>query len=305
MKKLLLFIILLIFLIFSVYYFNIRPVSNVVINNVTHPIVSAFQDLAKATINRPNLETLLTPTLNNYDGNYAVAVKNLSTHETYYYNESRAYQSASLYKLWVMAVAYQQIQNGRFSENQEISAKIEDLIKNYNVDDAYEQRLSETLDYNLNNALEMMITVSDNDAALLLVDKVGISNITNFLKQNKLISTDMGTDTTQPVTSAKDVADFFENLELGKIAKPQYTDKMLTLLRAQKLNSKIPALLPKEVVIGHKTGELDGYSHDAGIVYTPKGNYIIVVLTNTNNPKLANQHIAEISKIVYEYFVVK
>jgi beta-lactamase class A len=79
----------------------------------------------------------------------------------------------------------------------------------------------------------------------------------------------------------------------------------LTLLKAQKLNNKLPKELPKNTVIAHKTGELDMVSHDAGIVYAQNGNYIIVVMSETSLPVAANERIADISKGVYEYFISK
>ena len=54
--------------------------------------------------------------------------------------------------------------------------------------------------------------------------------------------------------------------------------------------------------MGHKTGELDGYKHDAGIVYAPKGDYVIVVMSNTKDPQTAVDVIAKISKAVYDHF---
>lgn len=42
----------------------------------------------------------------------------------------------------------------------------------------------------------------------------------------------------------------------------------------QKINDRIPKFLPKEVVVAHKTGDMDYFEHDVGIVYTPKGDYI-------------------------------
>ena len=65
----------------------------------------------------------------------------------------------------------------------------------------------------------------------------------------------------------------------------------------------MPKYLPSDTLIAHKTGELDSFSHDSGIVYTPNGNYIIVVMSDSTNPKGAEDRIANISKSVYDYFI--
>jgi beta-lactamase class A len=73
-------------------------------------------------------------------------------------------------------------------------------------------------------------------------------------------------------------------------------------LKNQQLNNKLPKLLEKETVIAHKTGELESFSHDAGIVYSDNGDYIIVIMSETDNRNRANDTIAQISKEVYDYF---
>ncbi len=81
------------------------------------------------------------------------------------------------------------------------------------------------------------------------------------------------------------------------------TARMLDLLKKQKLNNKIPKNLPPELVIAHKTGELGWFSHDAGIIYSEKGDYIIVVMSESSIPKAAEDRIADLSKNIYNYFL--
>ena len=95
---------------------------------------------------------------------------------------------------------------------------------------------------------------------------------------------------------------FFEKLYRGELADKETSAKLLDLLNRQKLNNKLPRHLPSGTVIAHKTGELGRVSHDAGIVYTDKGEYIIVVLTESSAPLGAEERIADISKNVYTYF---
>ena len=78
---------------------------------------------------------------------------------------------------------------------------------------------------------------------------------------------------------------------------------MLDLLKSQKLNNKLPKYLPQEIDVAHKTGEIDSLTHDAGIVYAPTSDYIIVILSKSDYPPGAEERIADISRAVYEYFV--
>ena len=45
---------------------------------------------------------------------------------------------------------------------------------------------------------------------------------------------------------------------------------MLDILKKQRLNGKIPVLLPPGTAVAHKTGEDAGITHDVGIVYGPQ-----------------------------------
>ena len=77
---------------------------------------------------------------------------------------------------------------------------------------------------------------------------------------------------------------------------------MLGFLKGQQLNDVLPKYLPENIVVAHKTGNIDAFDNDAGIVYGPKGDYIIVLLSESDNPAGAEDRMAQLSKAVYDYF---
>jgi beta-lactamase class A len=77
---------------------------------------------------------------------------------------------------------------------------------------------------------------------------------------------------------------------------------MLDILKKQKLNDRIPRYLPDDVIVAHKTGELFGAKHDAGIVFLKKGDFMIIVLSDTQNVKVAVEKIARFSEDIFNYF---
>jgi beta-lactamase class A len=80
---------------------------------------------------------------------------------------------------------------------------------------------------------------------------------------------------------------------------------MIDLLKSQELNDGLPKYIPETVEVAHKTGDIGLYKHDAGIVYTDAGTYIIVVMSETNVPLGAQERIALVSKGVFDYFTHK
>ena len=252
--------------------------------------------------NSKELESIVQTQLSNSQGDYAVAIKNLKTGERYYFNEHKIFETASLYKLFVMGTVFRKIQDGNLSQNDILSQKIAILNQKFRISSESAELTEGDISLPIESALTRMITISDNYSALLLAEKVRLSQVAIFLTQNGLIESHVGTKGETPETSAFDVSLFFEKLYKEELASKQYTQAMLTLLKNQKLNGKLPKYLPQNINVSHKTGELGRLSHDAGIVYTPKGEYVIVVLTETPRPLEANENIAVISKSVYDYF---
>ena len=79
-------------------------------------------------------------------------------------------------------------------------------------------------------------------------------------------------------------------------------------------NSRIPAQLPNGVPVAHKTGSLDRLANDAGIVFTAKGDYVLVMLYNGNladekeyrndeRHRFANDLMSLLSRVVYDAYL--
>ncbi len=248
------------------------------------------------------LGSTIQDALTESNGTYGIVVKNLKTDESYYINSHRQYESGSLYKLWVMATVFEQIKEGKLHENDVLSENVSQLNKTFYIDPDSAEKTSGNITLTVHNALEQMITVSDNYAALLLTEKIKLFNLSLFLEQNGFLESKVGIKGKPPVTTPADIALFFEKLYKGQLADPKYTNEMIGLLKRQRLNEKIPKYIPDGISIAHKTGELDQFTHDAGIVYAPNGDYILVALSESDSRDLANERIAGISQNVYNYF---
>lgn len=247
-------------------------------------------------------ENVIEDVLKDEPGIYGIYIKNLKTGEEYLLNENTEFVSASLYKLWVMATVYQQINVGLYTEDIVLSENTATLNSFFVISPAYQEQKWGTITLTVKDALEQMIAYSDNYAALLLAKKVGFSEVSVFLANYGFLHSSIDQGEEDPFTTAEDIGIFFIKAYDKQLVSDEYSNKMLELLKLQTLNDKIPRNLPKDVTIAHKTGELYDYSHDAGIVYTENGDYIFVVLTKTDNTVEANETIAKLSEGVYAYF---
>jgi beta-lactamase class A len=285
----------------NLYFYKFPAEKSLIISPLARDIAQKTTSFINSQQNSEGLEKIVKAALKD-DNNFGIVIKNLKTGERYYSNEDKTLETASLYKLWVMATAFSQIQNGKLKETDILSKDVQELNKDFNIASDSADLTEGTITWPVQNAIEQMIIISDNYSALLLTEKIGLSNVAAFLENNGLVKSKVGEDVKSPMSTASDIALFLEKLYNGLLANKEYTDKMLDLLKNQQLNGKLPKNLPQDTVIAHKTGELNDISHDAGIVYTPKGDYVIVVMSKAQDSEKTNEKIAEISKEVFGYF---
>lgn len=267
-------------------------------SSLISPLAEAKQ-LLTTKKNKNSLTSVVEKAVKDINGPYAIVIKNLRTNETFFHNEHELFEPASLYKLWIMATVMEQIREGIISEDDILSESIQTLNKSFNIDPELAELTEGSISLSVQEALEQMITISHNYAAFLLGKKVRLSNVSEFLTLYDFNESKLGEP---PETSAKDIARFLEMIYTNKIINKIYSEKMIELLKKQELNEKMPKYLPKNTVIAHKTGELGTFSHDAGIIFHPQGDYIFVILTDTPIPSKTEEQIAQLSKAVYEYF---
>ena len=266
--------------------------------NIINPVGEIAQSQTKPDKKSEELEKIIQSELEDTNGTYAVVIKNLKTDEHYYFNENSKFDSASLYKLWVMGAVFKEIENEKLRLDQNIGFDAITINERLNIASESAEISEGFVGNTVEGALTRMITISDNYSAHILYLTIGWSKVGDFLKEYNL--TNSSTDTM--TTTALDTANYFEKLYRGEIVNKIYSDEMLEILKKQELNDRIPKYLPEGTIVAHKTGELGAVKHNAGIVYSPTGDYIIVLLSETNSQTTAAEIEAKISEKVWEYF---
>src|SRR3972149_5591468 len=214
------------------------------------------------------IEKLVAGTTANFSGEAAIYIKDLKEGKSWETDADQKFASASIYKLAVMWAVYDAIEKNQLS---------------------YES---------VAEALRLMITISDNNSAILLAEKLDWRSIDKLMEEEGLGQIELaGPDS--PSATARSVGDLLERIYRGSAVSQQASEEMEKLLFAQQVNDRIPKYLPQDVKVGHKTGELDTIRHDAGIVLGKKSDYIFVFLSDTKNPVDASEQIALLSRTIY------
>ena len=237
---------------------------------------------------------------------WAVGYEDLATGEVCGYHDADVMQSASVVKLFIMGAVYRYMC---------YPPEGEEPIP---FGEEYEGQLREVIN--------SMITVSDNDAANLLVDRLGGGDfakgaelIAEFCKENGYVGTSVGrrflesNPTGDNYTTAADTRKFLSDLYHGKLVNEEASAKMLEIVKGQTLRNKIPSGLPEGFASGNKTGEMpEGYGlgcieNDVAIVFPPEGQgegYILTVLSNdlAGRNSEAIEAIRQISSLTAQWY---
>jgi len=255
-------------------------------------------------------------------GTFALAFKNLQTGEEILINEKISFHAASTMKTPVLIEAYKQAAAGKFNITDPILVKND--FKSIVDGSPYALKAEDDSDsvlytkvgtkLSIYDLLYLMIIKSSNLATNIMIDLVGAQNVNQTMREmgakdiqvlrgvedNKAFQKGMNN-----VTTAYDQMVIFNEMGKGNIVDKRSSDAMINILLDQAFNDKIPALLPKDVKVAHKTGWIKGINHDAGVVYLPDGRKYVLVLLSKElvDDKGGVAAMANVSKIVYDYFV--
>ena len=266
--------------------FKLPAINEVVLQTPTQTELQK-QQIAKET---QELQAIVNGFSAKYPNQFGIVVTDLANGATATVNDRQQMVAASLYKMFVGYGIYKKIDAGQLRANSPTSGS----------------------PLTVSQCLYIMITISDNDCGFYLGNMVGWAELDADLarlgltqtKVNNYVSRGSGVVNSDKLTSAADVALFTEKLYKGQLLSESSTKAYIDVLKATKLNTWLPSGLPKGAVIGHKTGALYNLVHDAGIVYTSKGDYLLVVMSRDwqNASKQPPPAFADISRLLWNYF---
>ncbi len=255
------------------------------------------------------------------NAHFGIVLKDLQSGDSIFINANRSFHAASTMKTPVLAELFKQAASGKFS--------MEDSISIRNSFKSIVDSSDFSLDPNDDSELELytrlgeketiaklayeMIIRSSNLATNLLISMAGPENIMESLKamgahdmkvlrgveDNKAFQKGLNNTTT-----AYDLALLFEQMAEEKLVSAEASQAMIRILLDQQFNEIIPAQLPADVKVAHKTGSITGVQHDSGIVFLPDGRKYVLVLLSRFDPadeKKVITAMAEISRLIYDH----
>ncbi|WP_315822413.1 serine hydrolase [Paraflavitalea speifideaquila] len=267
-----------------------------------------------------NSTKAITEKLRKLEGTYAVAFKDLTTQTTLFINADTSFHAASTMKTPVLIEVYKQAAAGRLSLQDSILVKnefhsiVDSSTYSLNPDDDSEKKLYTLIGTKrtLYDLVYDMIIMSSNLATNIVIELVEAKKVTQTMRDlgANSIQVRRGVEDSKAyqqglnnTTTALDQLVIFEKIATGQAVDSASSQAMIKILLDQQFNEVIPARLPKEVKVAHKTGNITGVQHDAGIVFLPDGRkYVLVILSKgIKNEKAAITAMAGVSELIYQY----
>ena len=239
-----------------------------------------------------------------FPGKVSLYYKNLETGDTMALEEDYPHYAASVIKVPIMVEAFRQFEGKTAAKDETVILKDSDRVPPSGVLTFMHSGLTPSL----MDLVWLMITISDNVATNLLINRLGVDAIQKTMEgmglknsriERKLFdraATDAGKNN---YITARDMGELLQQMHSGRLVSQKASDEMLEVMLAQQFNSKIPFLLPPDVDVAHKTGEVENVSHDVAIVYA-ESPYILCLCSSGVQNEDFNAFAGRISRDIFQ-----
>jgi len=238
-------------------------------------------------------------------GRISVYYKNLVTGAVINIGGDMPMMAASVIKLPIMAETFRQAGKGILKLNELYVLKEEDKMPSCGC----LNQMHEGMNLTVGDLCRLMIILSDNTATNILIRLLGGTEAINaslakmgyeVCRVNRLLfDSEASARGIENYVSGAEIGDMLEKLYLGRLVDEASSAEMLEILKAQRLNGKIPFYFQGREAIAHKTGEDDGITHDVGIIYGRRP-FILCCMGNETDCPAFNRFIQELAWKLYE-----
>ncbi len=233
------------------------------------------------------------------DGVAGYVIVDLTSHDRISHLETAVFPTASAIKLAIVYELFTQVEEGKLRLDEQITL---DRAKAVGGSGVLFELGTPTL--SIRDYAALMITLSDNTATNVLIDRLGMQNVTRRMQTLGLSETKLRRhmmDTAAAARGDENVStpdQIVQLLQLMNGRMPQ----AIELLKKPK-ESRLRRGLPEGVATADKPGELDGVRVDAGVVFAKNRPYIFCVMTTfLKDDAEGEKAIEEMSRAAYDYF---
>jgi len=257
---------------------------------------------------RARLEKQVQTLADSVDGVVGVVIQDLETNERLSMNADVVFTQASAIKLPLLVELFRQAEEGRHDLDAVVVLGEDDVVPGSGV---LQQLTPGSVRMTLRDVATLMITVSDNTATNMIIDRVVMDNVNETMArlglgqtklQRKMMDTQAWQADRENLSTPNEQARLLALIHRGEVLTTASRDKLLRSLSIPKAN-RIRALLPPRTRVAHKTGGVPGVTVDVGIVYLEGRPFIVSTMVNWMVDRAhAERALSEIALAAYQYF---
>ena len=251
----------------------------------------------KTAFNAAALEDKLRDIAEKHAGRYGVVVLDPTSGKKASVDAGEKFGAASIGKLPTLLSLYEAAGSKKIDLDEKISILPSD-VQSYGSGVLQNYPLGTRV--TLRKTAFLLVNESDNTAWMMLERRLGKSRIQEDIDRLGARNTDYEERSTIP----NDVLLMLQKITDHSFTSEKLSDEMLKAMTDTYLEDRIPAGLPSDVRIAHKTGTYAGSYGDAAIVFPERKNsdkhYFVVILVNDSQEADARDAMREMARASYE-----
>lgn len=235
------------------------------------------------------------------------------------------FESASTIKIFVLGCLYDQAEQGKASLDEVLTYEDRHFVDGSGMI----RSLGPGAKLRAGDVATLMIICSDNIATNMLIDYLGLDTINAFIRSigcgattlHRRLASDNWGEPLGTITP-RDMGRFFALLARGELVSPAASAAMRAILRQQHYNAMLTGNLPPYytdaeesgadpdlIYTASKSGSMDACRNDGGLVHTPYGDYVVVLMCKDFANKLeVNDHPAflygaRVSRLLFDQYL--
>jgi len=250
-----------------------------------------------------------------YDIKAGVSAWHIESGEQVDVNGDTPFPMASTFKIPILATAFTQLAEGKFTLDERITLNNEDKSLGSGILPYFDEGVQPTL----RDLITLMIIISDNTATDMVVDFVGGTDVvegymhelglTNiFFKLNckdllkglfpehlhgaskeEIVEWSNNNDilrdglvfsleSDNDVATSNDMNKLLHMIYSGELFDGDIKNTAIEILFKQQFNVRLSRFFPNGIKVAHKTGTIGGIRNDSGIIYISDTNHVILTL---------------------------
>lgn len=235
------------------------------------------------------------------------------------------FESASTIKIFVLGCLYDRAEQGKASLDEVLTYEDRHFVDGSGMI----RSLGPGAKLRAGDVATLMIICSDNIATNMLIDYLGLDTINAFIRSigcgattlHRRLASDNWGEPLGTITP-RDMGRFFTLLAKGELVSPAASAAMRAILRQQHYNAMLTGNLPPYytdaeesgadpdlIYTASKSGSMDACRNDGGLVHTPYGDYVVVLMCKDFANKLeVNDHPAflygaRVSRLLFDQYL--